>query len=138
MPAQLIHKPASDQIYYLSYYFDTFFQRNITNHKATAFTDVVSLMKDLAPDSFLHNAVLSLGAMQAVKLNSSEGISHDKAYRLAVYYYSRSVIGLKQALREFDETPSSRYCILWATHLLGLFEVITPIIMCFYFLSSKG
>ncbi|CEI38410.1 hypothetical protein FVEN_g12117 [Fusarium venenatum] len=116
---------SNDHIYYLSNYFNTFFQRNIVNPKTTGFIDVVSLMKDEVSGGFLHHAVLSIGAMQAVKLNSSEGIDPSKAYGLAVGHYSRSVRGLRQALDQFHRRPSSLHCVLWTTHLLGLFELMT-------------
>ncbi|KAH7259534.1 uncharacterized protein BKA55DRAFT_562715 [Fusarium redolens] len=117
--------PTGDQIYYLSHYFDTFSRRNNCNPKTDIFTDVISLMKDQALGTFLHDAVLSLGAMQAVKLNASEGIESSKTYNLAVHHYSKSVFGLRQALEKFDQEPSARHRILWTTHLLGLFELMT-------------
>ncbi|KAH7473061.1 hypothetical protein FOMA001_g12655 [Fusarium oxysporum f. sp. matthiolae] len=82
-------------------------------------------MKDQASGTFLHDAVLSLGAMQAVKLNASEGIDPSKTYNLAVHHYSKSVLGLRNALEKFDQEPSARHRILWTTHLLGLFELMT-------------
>lgn len=115
--------PTGDQIYYLSHYFDTFWRRNNCNPKTDISNDVISLMKDQASGTFLHDAVLSLGAMQAVKLNASEGIDPSKTYNLAVHHYSKSVLGLRNALEKFDQEPSARHRILWTTHLLGLFEV---------------
>ncbi|KAH7242158.1 hypothetical protein BKA59DRAFT_440991 [Fusarium tricinctum] len=113
-----------DQVYYLSQYFDTFLQRNNFNPRTDAFTDVVGLMKDQGPETFLHDAVLSLGAMQAVKLHSFEGVTPSESYRLAVYHYSRSVLGLRHALDKFDQLPGVRHQILWTTHFLGLFELM--------------
>ncbi|KAF5672858.1 hypothetical protein FCIRC_8292 [Fusarium circinatum] len=63
--------------------------------------------------------------MQAVKLNASEGVDPGKTYSLAVHYYSKSVLGLRNALEKFDQEPSARHRILWTTHLLGLFELMT-------------
>jgi hypothetical protein len=120
---QLSINPSNDQTYYLSHYFNTFLQRNTVNPETKVFTDVASLMKDEVSGGFLHHAVLSIGAMQAVKLNSSEGINSSQAYRLAVSHYSKSVEGLRKALARFHLRPSSLYCVLWTTHLLGLFEV---------------
>ncbi|KAF5588100.1 hypothetical protein FPCIR_7291 [Fusarium pseudocircinatum] len=60
--------------------------------------------------------------MQAVKLNTSEGVDPGKTYNLAVHHYSKSVLGLRNALEKFDQEPSARHRILWTTHLLGLFE----------------
>jgi hypothetical protein len=80
-------------------------------------------MKDQGPETFLHDAVLSLGAMQAVKLHSFEGVTPSESYRLAVYHYSRAVLGLRHALNKFDQLPGARHRILWTTHYLGLFEV---------------
>ncbi|RKL39834.1 hypothetical protein BFJ72_g6561 [Fusarium proliferatum] len=117
--------PTGDQIYYLSHYFDTFLRRNSCNPKTEIFTDVIGLMKDQGSGTFLHDAVLSLGAMQAVKLNASEGVDPSKTYNLAVHHYSKSVFGLRNALEKFDQEPSARHRILWTTHLLGLFELMT-------------
>ncbi|KPA37341.1 hypothetical protein FLAG1_09841 [Fusarium langsethiae] len=116
---------SNDQNYYLSHYFNTFLQRNIVNPTTEGFNDVVNLMKDKVPCGFLHHAVLSIGAMQAVKLNSSEGIDPSKAYSLAVGHYSMSVRGLRQTLDQFHQRPSSLHYVLWTTHLLGLFELMT-------------
>ncbi|KAF4500974.1 hypothetical protein FAGAP_2815 [Fusarium agapanthi] len=63
--------------------------------------------------------------MQAVKSNASEGVDRTKTYNLAVYHYSKSVLGLRSALEKFDQEPSARHRILWTTHLLGLFELMT-------------
>ncbi|KAF5647956.1 hypothetical protein F52700_1169 [Fusarium sp. NRRL 52700] len=63
--------------------------------------------------------------MQAVKLNASEGVDPSKTYNLAVHHYSKSVLGLRNALEKFDQEPSARHRILWTTHLLGLFELMT-------------
>ncbi|OBS17644.1 hypothetical protein FPOA_09380 [Fusarium poae] len=93
---------------YLAKYFNTFLQNNIVNPRTNGFTDVVSLMKEEVVGGFLQHAVLSIGAMQAVKLNSFEGIDASKAYGLA-----------------FHRLPSSLHCVLWTTHLLGLFELMT-------------
>ncbi|KAF5554064.1 hypothetical protein FNAPI_6536, partial [Fusarium napiforme] len=122
---RLVTIATGDQIYYLSHYFDTFLRRNNCNPKVDIFTDVVGFMKDQESGTFLHDAVLSLGAMQAVKLNASEGVDPSKTYSLAVHYYSKSVLGLRNALEKFDQEPSARHRILWTTHLLGLFELMT-------------
>ncbi|KAF9775664.1 hypothetical protein IL306_006215 [Fusarium sp. DS 682] len=63
--------------------------------------------------------------MQAVKLNASDGVDPTKTYKLAVHNYSKSVLGLRQTLEKFDQDPSARHGILWTTHLLGLFELMT-------------
>lgn len=122
-PPRLVTITTGDQIYYLSHYFDTFLRRNNCNPRTQIFTDVIGLMKDQESGTFLHDAVLSLGAMQAVKLNASEGVDPSKTYNLAVHHYSKSVLGLRNALGKFDQEPSARHRILWTTHLLGLFEV---------------
>lgn len=115
--------PSTGETYYLPRYFDVFLHRNNFNPKSKVSIDVMTLMRDQGSDSFLHNAVLGLGAMQAVKFNSSEGITPSKTYNSAVYYYSKSVTGLRQALSKFNHGDSALYSILWTTHLLGLFEV---------------
>jgi len=126
--------PSIRETHYLPRYFDVFLHRNNFNSGSQVSIDVMTLMKDQGSDSFLHNAVLGLGAMQAVKFNSSEGITPNKAYDSAVYYYSKSVAGLRQALDKFNQGDSALHSILWTTHLLGLFEVsrfvwISPIIV---------
>lgn len=115
--------PSTRETYYLRRYFDVFLHRNNFNPESKVSTDVMTLMKDRGSASFLHNAVLALGAMQAVKFGSSEGITPNKAYDSAVYYYSNSVTGLRQALGKFNQGNSPLHSILWTTHLLGLFEV---------------
>lgn len=132
-PPRLALGLSVDQVYYLSQYFDTFLQRNNFNPRTDAFTDVVGLMKDQGSETFLHDAVLSLGAMQAVKLHSFEGVTPSESYRLAVYHYSRSVLGLRHALDKFDQLPGVRHQILWTTHFLGLFEVLDISILCRYY-----
>ncbi|WXC51065.1 hypothetical protein QX201_010770 [Fusarium graminearum] len=115
---------SNNYVYYLSHYFNEFLRRNVVNPKTKGLTDVVSLMKDKVPFGFVHHAVLSVGAMQAFKLNASEGIDSSKAYSLAVGHYSKAVTGLRQTLDQFDQQPSSLHCVLWTTHLLGLFELM--------------
>lgn len=115
--------PSIRETQYLPRYFDAFLHRNNFNPGSKVSIDVMTLIKDQGLDSFLHNAVLGLGAMQAVKFNSSEGITPSKAYDSAVYYYSKSVTGLRQALEKFNHADSALHSILWTTHLLGLFEV---------------
>ncbi|RGP71699.1 hypothetical protein FLONG3_7003 [Fusarium longipes] len=122
---QLSISPSAVHTYYLSHYFDTFLKRNTINPHTKVSIDVVQLMKDQVSGDFLHHAVLSIGAMQAVKLNSSEGISSIKAYNLAVGHYSKSVQGLRQALDQYNQLTSSLHCVLWTTYLLGLFELMT-------------
>ncbi|KAF5662152.1 hypothetical protein FHETE_8042 [Fusarium heterosporum] len=121
---RLALSPSAGQIYYLTQYFDTFLQHNNFSPGSQSFTDVIRLMKDSDMGTFLHDAVLSLGAMQAVKLNSSEGVAPSKAYGLAVHHYSKSVLGLRNALGNFEQVPSTRHRILWTTHFLGLFELM--------------
>lgn len=115
--------PSTRETYYLPRFFDVFLHRNIFNPESKVSVDVLTLMKDQGSDSFLHNAVLALGAMQAVKFNSSEGTTPSKAYESAFYYYSKSATGLRLALGKFNHGDSTLHSILWTTHLLGLFEV---------------
>ncbi|RBR12500.1 uncharacterized protein FIESC28_08624 [Fusarium coffeatum] len=117
--------PSTRETYYLPRYFDAFLHHNNFNPGSKVSVDVTTLMKDQGSDSFLRNAVLALGAMQAVKFGSSEGITPNKAYDSAVYYYLNSVTGLRQALSKFNHGDSALHSILWTTHLLGLFELMT-------------
>ncbi|CAG7559002.1 unnamed protein product [Fusarium equiseti] len=121
----MVIAPSTSETHYLPRYFDVFLHRNNFNPGSKVSIDVTTLMKDQGSDSFLHNAVLGLGAMQAVKFNSSEGITPNTANDSAVYYYSKSVTGLRQALYNFNHEESALHSILWTTHLLGLFELMT-------------
>lgn len=85
--------------------------------------DIVELMQYSTSGAYLRDAVLSLGAMHAVKLGSPDGISMGHSYRFALNHYSKAVVGLRNALNQSAEFPSLRDSILWSTHLLGLFEV---------------
>ncbi|KAF4989619.1 hypothetical protein FDECE_14655 [Fusarium decemcellulare] len=82
-------------------------------------------MQHSASGPYLRDAVLSLGAMQATKLGSPEGITPNQSYNLAVHHYSQSVVGLRCALNQFSKQPDLRHSILWTTHLLGLFELMS-------------
>ncbi|KAF4964492.1 hypothetical protein FSARC_7594 [Fusarium sarcochroum] len=113
------------QIHYFFRYFETFLQHNNFTARNVFFKDVVDLMKDQKLGSFLHDAVLSLGAMQAVKLGAPAGFDLSQSYNLAMCYYSKSVLGLRHALDRIDQLPNARHGMLWTTHLLGLFELMS-------------
>ncbi|KAF5017870.1 hypothetical protein F66182_10165 [Fusarium sp. NRRL 66182] len=124
LQSHLVTSPRSEQTSYFFQYFDTFLKHNNFNPGSVFSTDVVHLMKDQRAGTFLLDAVLSLGAMQAAKLGSFEGLTPSHSYQAAVHYYSKSVLGLRHALSEFEHVSGAQHGILWATHLLGLFELM--------------
>lgn len=120
---QLVITPRADKTSYFFRYFDTFLLRNKFTQKNIFPTDIVELIQRSSSGEYLRDAVLSLGAMQATKTRSAEGIESQESYRFAVNHYSKSVAGLRTALNQFASLPNLRHSILWTTHLLGLFEV---------------
>ncbi|KAF4462351.1 hypothetical protein FALBO_10839 [Fusarium albosuccineum] len=122
---QLTVSPRSDNSFYFFRYFDTFLSENQFTKWNTFSADVLDLMQHPASGPYLRDAVLSLGAMQATKLGSPEGITPNQSYKLAVHHYSQSVVGLRCALNQFSKQPGLRHSILWTTHLLGLFELMS-------------
>ncbi|UPK94835.1 hypothetical protein LCI18_005770 [Fusarium solani-melongenae] len=122
---QLVITPRVDRASYFFRYFDTFLLRNKFTQKNIFPTDIVELIQRSSSGEYLRDAVLSLGAMQATKTRSAEGIDSTESYRFAVNHYSKSVAGLRTALNQFASLPNLRHSILWTTHLLGLFELMS-------------
>lgn len=120
---KLVFTPRADKTSYFFRYFDAFLFRNRFTQKNILPTDIVELIQRSSSGEYLRDAVLSLGAMQATKTRSAEGIDSNESYRFAVNLYSKSVAGLRTALDQFASLPTLRHSILWTTHLLGLFEV---------------
>ncbi len=104
--------------------FDLFLQKNRFTGLELPRKDVTDLMKGGDPEGYLRDAMLCLGAMQALKL--SEASMSKQAHRFALTSYAKSISGLRHALVDMVDDGPSRASILWATLLLGLFEVSAP------------
>lgn len=106
------------------YFFDVFVLRNNFTGKGPSFGDDVKQLAGLHSGTHLMNAMLSLGALQAVKLNQSSGASQRINISTALQYYALSISGLRDALAATAHLQAeSRHTVLWTTLLLGLFEV---------------
>ncbi|RSM11679.1 hypothetical protein CEP52_002890 [Fusarium oligoseptatum] len=81
------------------------------------------------PEMFWNSSMQQLSpAADNLRLFSGteqEGIDSNESYRFAVNHYSKSVAGLRTALDQFANLPNLRHSILWTTHLLGLFELMS-------------
>ncbi|RSM07307.1 hypothetical protein CDV31_008672 [Fusarium ambrosium] len=122
---QFVIAPRADKTSYFFRYFDTFLLRNKFTQRNIFPTDIVELIQRSSSGEYLRDAVLSLGAIQATKTRLAEGIDSNESYRFAVNHYSKSVAGLRTALDQFANLPNLRHSILWTTHLLGLFELMS-------------
>jgi hypothetical protein len=118
---QVIKPPSADPtLFYFSHY-ETFLRKNKFTGLGTPRKDVTGLMKLADSESYLRDAMLSLGAMQAMKL--CEDSKSKKIHQFALESYTRAIAGLRHALVNIIQDPESRARILWTTLLLGLFEV---------------
>ncbi|UKZ64928.1 uncharacterized protein TrAtP1_006133 [Trichoderma atroviride] len=71
------------------------------------------------------DAMLSIGAIQAVKLNAPDVPPRNECLTTALEHYSKSIIGLRDAINSPRKQDDSRQnTVLWTTLLLGLFELI--------------
>jgi hypothetical protein len=118
---QIIKPPSADPILFYFSYYEIFLQKNKFAGLETPRKDVKELMKLADSESYLRDAMLSLGAMQALKL--CEASKSKKIHQFALESYTRAIAGLRHALVSIIKDPESRARILWATLLLGLFEV---------------
>lgn len=113
-------------LFYFSYY-DIFLEKNNFTGLEPPREHVKELMKGGGSEtsSYLLDAMLSLGAMQAMKLCAAS--KSKKVHRFALESYTRAITGLRHTLALFNKTDDAqtRARILWATLLLGLFEVTT-------------
>ena len=124
-PTPCVIKPLnSDQTVFYFSNFDLFLQKNRFTGLEFPRKDVADLMKSGDPEGYLRDAMLCLGAMQALKL--SEASMPKQAHLFAFTSYSKSISGLRRALVGMVDDPQSRASILWTTLLLGLFEVSVP------------
>ncbi|KAM0262117.1 hypothetical protein ACHAQJ_001858 [Trichoderma viride] len=68
---------------------------------------------------------MSIGAIQAVKLNASDVPSRNECLATALEYYSKSIIGLRDAINSLRKGDDGlQNTVLWTTLFLGLFELI--------------
>ncbi|KAK1254718.1 hypothetical protein MKX08_008713 [Trichoderma sp. CBMAI-0020] len=107
------------------YYFDVFAKRNNFTGKQHLFADEVKQLSGLHSHSYLMDAMLSIGAIQAVKLNAPDVPPRNECLTTALEHYSKSIIGLRDAINSLRKRDDSRQnTVLWTTLLLGLFELI--------------
>ncbi|KAH6856469.1 hypothetical protein B0I37DRAFT_76615 [Chaetomium sp. MPI-CAGE-AT-0009] len=109
---------------YFSHY-HAFLQNNKFSGLEEPQEDARQLMRRGDPETFLREAMLSLGALQASKMC---GVQKSKRthYQSALEFYTRAIAGLRNAISQsgINSEPHSRAGILWATLLLGLFELM--------------
>ncbi|KAI6269341.1 hypothetical protein MCOR28_007782 [Pyricularia oryzae] len=123
VPDTLVAKPlgADQTTFYLSC-FDAFLQKNKFTGLVSPREDIAELVKRGDPESHLRDAVLCLGAMQALTLPAA---SRSKEIRqFALQSYAKSISRLRDALANTVDDAESRVGILWSTLLLGLFELM--------------
>ncbi|CCF47799.1 hypothetical protein CH063_04285 [Colletotrichum higginsianum] len=120
------HAPLPDKMSCYLFHFDMFMRRNsFTGREPGFLSDVQSLVKgsaggrQIVPCQYLLNAMLALGAMQAVP-HSAPG--SQTSLRFAMESYLQSLADLRLAVSAFSSTQ--RDSILWTTFLLGLFELM--------------
>ncbi|PTB65830.1 hypothetical protein BBK36DRAFT_1120589 [Trichoderma citrinoviride] len=109
------------------YYFDVFAGRNSFTGKKTWLVNQVKQLSELHACSYLMDAMLSLGAIQAVKLNAPDAPPRNECLAIALEYYSKSILGLREMIdnmKSRTEDDGLRDTVLWATLFLGLFELI--------------
>ncbi|KAK4033414.1 hypothetical protein C8A01DRAFT_19640 [Parachaetomium inaequale] len=125
-PTQSIKSPSvSDPTFLYFFYYDIFLQKNKFTGLAAPQNDVKQLARQGDAETYLRDAMLALGAMQASKLCQVPK-SKKTYYQSALESYTRAIAGLRRALSQFDRThdPQPRAGILWTTLLLGLFELM--------------
>ncbi|KAH6983432.1 hypothetical protein BKA56DRAFT_482874 [Ilyonectria sp. MPI-CAGE-AT-0026] len=122
---QMNTSPRADPALFYLYYFDVFLRKNSFSCQGKFSVDVKELMQRSTCGGYLKDAVLALGAMEAVKLQSADGPSQAETYRFALSSYMNSVAGLRDALERHSHEPQLRLNVLWSTLLLGLFELMS-------------
>ena len=130
--SEVVKLPTTSEptLLYFSYY-NAFLQNNRFSGLETPQEDARHLMKSGDPETFLREAMLSLGALQASKLCSVQKLKRTH-YQSALESYTRAIAGLRHVLARSDrnDDPNLRAGILWATLLLGLFEVSASPSLC--------
>ncbi len=117
---------ADPTVFYFSH-FELFLQKNKFAGLEPPRKDVTNLMKHGDPEGYLRDAMLCLGAMQALKL--SEASLSKRIHQFALESYAKSISGLRHALVVMVDDVQSRARILWTTLLLGLFEVSAAVLV---------
>ncbi|KAL7939266.1 fungal-specific transcription factor domain-containing protein [Trichoderma chlorosporum] len=105
-------------------YFDVFIGRNNFTGKERSLVDEVKQLSGLHSSSYLMDAMLSLGAIQAVKLNARDVPPRNECLATALEYYSKSIIGLRDSINSPMKGDGLHNTVLWTTLFLGLFELI--------------
>lgn len=126
--SSLVSSPSrlADNALSFLYYFDIFAKRNNFTGKQHLFADEVKQLSGLHSHPYLMDAMLSIGAIQAVKLNASDVPPRTECLTTALEHYSKSILGLRDAINNPRKRDDSRQnTVLWTTLLLGLFEVRT-------------
>ncbi|KAK3897059.1 hypothetical protein C8A05DRAFT_20098 [Staphylotrichum tortipilum] len=123
VPDTRVAKPlnADPTVFCLSCY-DVFLQKNKFTGLASPRNDIADLVKRGDPESYLRDAVLCLGAMQASTLAAAS--RSNRIRRFGLESYAKSISGLRHALVNMVDDEESRARILWTTLLLGLFELM--------------
>jgi hypothetical protein len=115
--------PDGDPALFYFYHYDTFLRKNMFTGLETSQEEVKVLMKLADSETYLRDAVLSLGAMQALRLGHDTTTKSRAIHHFALRSYTRAVAGLRRALDDGINDVRSRATVLWTTLLLGLFEV---------------
>lgn len=108
------------------YYFDVFARRNNFTGKKNSLVGQVKQLSGLHSCSYLMDAMLSLGAIQAVKLDAPDTPHQTECLATALECYSNSIIGLRDTINGMITKmgDDGRHdTVLWTTLFLGLFEV---------------
>ncbi|KAL7927065.1 fungal-specific transcription factor domain-containing protein [Trichoderma austrokoningii] len=107
------------------YYFDVFAKRNNFTGKQHQFVDEVKQLSGLHSYPYLMDAMVSIGAIQAVKLNAPDAPPRNECLTTALEHYSKSIVGLRDSINNARKRDDSQQnTVLWTTLLLGLFELI--------------
>lgn len=126
--SSLVSSPSrlTDNALSFLYYFDVFARRNNFTGKQHLFSDEMKQLSGLHSHAYLMDAMLSIGAIQAVKLNACDAPPRNECLTTALEHYSKSIIGLRDAINSPHKRDDDRQnTVLWTTLLLGLFEVRT-------------
>ncbi|KAI5456727.1 hypothetical protein BGZ63DRAFT_88008 [Mariannaea sp. PMI_226] len=121
----LLVAPKADLTYFYLHYFDVFLQRNNFGQRGILAIDTKDFVRSSAGETYLRDAILSLGAITSFRLQSHDGPTRQENYRFALTSYAKSVAGLRDTLGHDLVKPQPRLNVLWTTLILGLFELMT-------------
>ena len=111
----------STQPFYI-YHFQSFLRRNIFSGHGSVQADIEEIMSHSGSGDYLMNAILCLGAMEAVSRQATKTKPGMNGRQFATEAYTNSIAGLRRAL-ETQSVNQHTTAVLWTTILLGLFEV---------------